>query len=237
MSPGLRPFLGVGGLALLFVAVASLVHKYRQVQADKMARSDRLLRGAGRIEQALARLERFGVPRELAESCRDELLARYRQVQELFPALPGLEERIRKIEQGLRPDAVTRDWTAPELADRAQLDTYTRGLTGLVDFFCEDGALATPDPGTRKALRERIRILRAEAHRGFRERVILSAAQAGEWRQALDEALLLLNFLRAKAPTSERGKALYQEAFALYQDVEQKRLPGQAEQSPQVDAA
>jgi hypothetical protein len=232
LAAELRPFLGVAVLAVLFLAISSLVHKYRLWQAEKMRRADRLLRGAGRIEQALSQLEPFGVPRELVEVCKAELLARYQEVQKLFPKLDGLAERLRRIEQGPRTDALTRNWSVPELASPAQLNSYNKGLTALVEFFAHETPQSELDAATRKTLREHLRTLRAEAYFTVLARLVVTSAENGDWTLAQNQAAQLLGFLRAKAPPTERGKGLYADASALAHRVQQHQVPGSDAATP-----
>jgi hypothetical protein len=137
---------------------------------------------------------------------------------------------MRAAEKGPPAESLTRGWIAPDLADAAQLDRYTKALTGLVDFFASEAPVSELDARGLRTLREQLRTLRAEAHCGFRRQAMQAAAEAGEWGHAREEALLLLGFLRAKAPASERGKALYKEALGLYHDVEHRRTPGVQDQ-------
>jgi hypothetical protein len=225
LATELRPFLGVAILAALFLAISSVVHKYRQWQAEKMARADRLLRGAGQIEHALSELEAFGVPRELVDVCKAELLARYQAVQQLFPKLEGLAERLRRIEQGPRAEALSRNWTVPELPTRIQLNQYIKGLTALVEFFAHQTPLSELDADNRKSLREHLRTLRAEACFAFLQRELITAAENGDWGRAEKQAAQLMGFLRAKAPPTERGKALYAQASALAHQVHHHEIP------------
>jgi hypothetical protein len=234
VSPELRPFIGVGALALLFLAAASLIHRYRAWQAERLVRAQRLLRAADRLERVLMHLQGAPLPRELLEWCKQDLLSRYRQVQELFPKLQELEERIQAAER-MRSDAGTAAWEAPQMHSAAELRHYARGLTALVEFLSPGAPGAQASSARARELRERLRTLRADAQAAYHTRTALEMAEAGHWDRAQAEALQLIGLLKAKAPPNERGKALYRSAVALYQDLMYRRLPS-PDQRPGVAA-
>ena len=224
ISPELRPFVGVTGLAGVFLATVSLIHRYRAWQAEKLIRAQRLLRGAEQLERVLMRLQGQSLPRELLDLCRQELLARYRGVQGLFPKIPDLEERIQAAER-IRMDHAVATWTAAEAHNAAELKTYTKGLTTLVEILATEWLTPNLDPSRLRELRERVRTLRAEAQSTFHTRAALEFAQAEDWQQAQSEMVRLLDLLKTKAPPTTRCKALYRSALFLYQHLAHRRLP------------
>jgi len=224
ISPELRPFVGVTGLAVLFLATVSLIYRYRAWQAEKLARAQHLVRSAERMERVLMRLQGQPLPRELLDLCKQELLARYRKVQGLFPQLPDLEGRIQAVER-LRTDHAAATWAAAELHHAAELNAYTQGLTALVELLTAEWLTPKLDPPRLRELREQVRTLRAEAQSAFHTRAALEFAAAEDWKQAQAEAVRLLGLLKAKAPPNERGKALYRAALLLYQHLVHRRLP------------
>lgn len=234
VSPNLRPFLGVIGLTALFLSAASLIHRYRTWQAEKLARAQRLMRGAEQLEHAFAKLQGWPLHRDLLDLCKQELIYRYRTIQELFPKIPDWDARIQAAEQ-LPMDHATPTWEVAEMQNTEELGAYTKGLTALIEFLAQQRLTSNSNPARPRELREQLRTLRAEAQSNFRTQTALEFAEAENWVQAQEEALRLLTFLKAKAPPNERGKTLYRNAFALYQHLLQRQLPdanGAAESTP-----
>ncbi len=221
-----HPFVGVLGLAILFIMVVSTIHRYREWQAEKMARVGRLMAGATAVEHAILHLKDIGMPQELGDFCREELLTRYREVETLFPNMDGNRERIGHAD-GLRLGQ--GPWRVPAIADKAQLQTYTLGLSGLLGMLSEHGVKFQQGAQHVRALREKIRVQRAVAQYLYYAKSSRDAAINGEWSQAQEEVLHLMDFLRAKAPANERGKMLYQHAAQLYHHYTHQELPTEEE--------
>ncbi len=221
-----HPFVGVIGLAILFVMVVSTIHRYREWQAEKMARVGRLMVGATALEHAILRLADIGMPQELGDFCREELLIRYREVEKLFPNMEGVRERIGHAE-GLRLGQ--GPWRVPAISDEAQLQTYTLGLSGMLDMLSKHGAKSLAGVQSVRALREKIRVQRAEVQYLYHAKSSRDAAVNGEWSHAQEEVLHLMGFLKAKAPANERGKMLYQHAAQLYHHYTHQELPTEEE--------
>ncbi len=225
LTPEFRPFVGVFILAVVFVVVTSLIHRYRLWQADKMNKAQRIYAGALRLEKALQAMEGLSMPQEMGDFCRNELLARYRAVQSLFSNFDDIGQRIAEAE-GRHPGR-GGNWEPPHLDTEAQANRHTIGTTAVVDILSTERLYSNLDPAASRELRERIRILRAETRFGFFSHGTLEAAQAGEWNKAQNDMLRLMGFLRQKAPPNDRGKELFQQATELYRHYNHRQIPGQ----------
>lgn len=223
VSPEFSPFIGVAVLGFLFMAIASLIQKYRNWQAEKMSRANALLRGAVLLEQAQQHLQGKPVPREVNGFCRQELQERYKRVLELFPDYPGLAERIERAEQGSGRE--TNSWEPPELEGAGDVGPYVMGLTCVVDYMSSHPPLMDLDAERARMLRERLRILRAETRFGFHNTRVRQAAGEGNWVAAKKEALKLMGFLKEKAPANTQGKTMYHQTLELYRCLEHRELP------------
>ncbi len=221
-----HPFVGVLGLAILFIMVVSTIHRYREWQAEKMARVGRLMAGATALEHAILHLKDIGMSQELGDFCREELLIRYREVEKLFLNMDGIRERIGHAE-GLRLGQ--GPWRVPAIANEAQLRTYTLGLSGLLDMLSEHGVKSQAGAQNVRVLRDKIRVQRAETQYLYHAKSSRDAAVNGEWSHAQEEVLHLMGFLKAKAPANERGKMLYQRAAQLYHHYIHQELPTEEE--------
>jgi len=225
LSPQFQPFVGVLILTVVFVMVASLIHKYRLWQAEKMRKAQRLLSGADRLEGIVQRLGAQALPQELGEFCHDELLARYRAVQGLYPADENVGKRIAAVETSNLGRGV--GWDVPPVENEGVLNMHTAAMNGLVDFLTTETLHSSLDPELRRELRERIRVLRAETRFAYCERTSLEFAGNGDWDKAQNQMLRLMAFLREKAPPNERGKALYQKATDYYRHYNHRQMPGE----------
>jgi len=230
LPPEFRPFVGVFILAVLFVAVTSLIHKYRLWQADKVGKAQRILSGAQHVEKALQAMEGLVMPREMGDFCRDELLARYRLVQSMFANFEGIQQRIKETQS--RHPGRGGNWETPHLESEAQLDRHTAALTEILDVMSTQALYSSMSPEANRELRERIRLLRAETRVEFCSRKAYAAAEAGAWDKAQNDMLRLMGFLKSKAPANERGKELYQQATDLYRHYNHRELPGQESAGP-----
>jgi hypothetical protein len=223
LTPEFRPFGGVIILAVLFVAVTSLINKYRWWQADKLTRVQRLMAGAERLQKALQDLETMVLPPELGDFCRNELLARYRTVQTLMPSYEGVGQLIAETES--KHPGRGGSWDPPRLEDERAVNRHTAALTSLVDFLASEPLRGGMQPAANRALRERVRVLRAETRFAYYERATLEAARAGNWVKAQNDVLRLMGFLRQKAPPNEHGKELFNRASDLYRHYNHRQIP------------
>lgn len=224
LPPEFRPFTGVLALAVLFVAVSSLIHKYRLWQAEKLKKAQQLFSSALRLEKAMVAMEGLPVPQEVGDFCRSELLARYRVVQSMFANFNGIQERIDGAE-GRRPGR-GGSWEPPRLESEDQINRHTLALTAAVDVLSSQPLYSNFNSSTAKELRERIRTLRAETRFEYYGRSTLKAARSGDWNKAQNDMLRLMSFLRQKAPPNERGKQLFQQATELYRYYNHRQVPG-----------
>ncbi len=220
-----QPFIGVLILAVLFFFTSSMIHRYREIQAQKMQRAQQLISGADEIEHALIRLSGMELPRELGDFCRQELVIRYQEVNKLFPAMEDVQQRLRQAEA---MDSGQGPWELPNLETQAQLNSYTLGLSGILDILSNRGAKSLDDVEKVKSLREKIRAIRAQAQYEFHARHSREHAEKGEWGRAQEEILKLMGYLKAKAPANEMGKALYQQAAQLYHHYLHQEVQGEA---------
>jgi hypothetical protein len=222
----LQPFVGVGVLAVVFVFVASLIHKYRLWQAEKMAKARKLLRGVKQIEVALEKIANVALPRSVVRLFKAERLLRYQKVLQLVPQYAEMNERLQQLERSHESEGGDPGWDPPALTEARQVASFTAGLTGLVTYLTEEQVLSEDfDANAAKLMREQLRTLRAEIKARFHSAVATEAAQQGNWEIAKKESLLLLNYLKTKAPPNEQGRALYQQAMDLYRHFSHKKLP------------
>lgn len=219
------PFLGVLGLTFLFWVTANVIQRYREIQAEKLARLGRLWSGAERIEDALAKLDGLPVPRELTGLFGTELLVRYRALAELVPKMEGLPERLADAQSRIKAGGQDPGWHAPQLNDAAQVYRYMEGLTRMVDILENVSLEERIEPVRARELREKIRVLRAETRWENGRRRILAAGILADWETARKEAVKVIAYLKRRAPRNQRGMALYEEAEALLRLVALRRLP------------
>jgi hypothetical protein len=221
-----RPFIGVAALALVFIFVASMIHKYRLWQAEKMAKAQRFLRGAKHIEGALESIGAIALPRSVTRLFKEERVLRYQEALRLMPQYEDASERLRQLESSHEGEGADPGWDAPDFNDAQQASGYAAGLSELVAYLTLERSLSELSVADAKTLREQLRTLRAESKAKFHHKVAEAAAEQGDWEKAQQEFMLLITYLKSKAPSNERGKVLYQEALDAYQDVFHKRLPG-----------
>ncbi len=224
-----RPFIGVAVLAALFVSVAGMIQKYRAWQAEKMAKAQSLLRGAGLLRRSVARLEGLPLPKEVAELCRDEQIQRYEGVKALFSNYEGIEDLSAEARR-LGPVAPgDKAWLPPLLDTPAQFEAYTTALSGILEFLSTERCVSGLSAAAAKDLRVRLRTLRAEAQYAHFRQVSVELAQRKEWDKAVKETLKLLALIKEKAAPNARGKELYHEVLALYRLLAHKELPADAQ--------
>ncbi|GEM_PF-5409500 len=222
LAPDLRPFIGVGVLLLLFLAMASLVQKYQAWQAEKAARAQRLIRGARRLARGLDTLGPGYLPPDLLQVLEDELRTRYQAVLTLFPQDARVAAWLEELGQGSTPERLDAEWTPPEVKDDADLTRFSQGLTLLVVWLREESGEALL-PEDARQLRERLIALRAQVHYAYRIAQAHDRAAEGDWDGALAAVNLLLLFLRERAPRGDQGKALYAQAMEVYQRLMHKQ--------------
>ena len=237
VSPEFRPFIGVALLAVLFLAVASLIQKYRVWQAEKMRKAQGLVRGAAQLRSALVQLEGLPLPREVAELCREEQLLRYQAVRALFPKYQGLDEQAADAERIGPVTSGEQAWVPPQLDSSARYEVYVKSLSGILAFLSNERCLGGADPTAARALRVKLRTLRAEAQYAHYRRIALEAAQVGDWNQAVKHVLALLSLLKEKAAPNDRCKTLYHMALELYRSLAHHELPSEEEGGAGANAA
>jgi hypothetical protein len=227
LSPELRPFIGVTGLALVFLAFASLIQRMQRWQEQKYARSQRLMRGARILEHVRQSQGSFALPRDVSTFCDNELLVRYRMLAAMVPGLEGIEERIRQAERDVRGDGHdSRPDRSPEdIGDLAQLEAYGSALSALLEFFATQRPVTDATGARVGQLRERLRILRAQVYFRLYYRRVLASAREGDWRDARSAAAELVEWQRIKAPPNPDGDEVYRQAVELYRYISCRQLP------------
>ena len=228
IAPDLRPFVGVGVLLVLFLAVVSLIQKYQAWQAEKAARAQRLVRGARRLDRALEAVGEDHLPPEVVETLRGELMARYQASLALFPRDARVAAWLEALEQGGTERQAGSKWTPPEVKDDADLAALSKGLTLLIAWLREEAGESLA-PEEARQLRERLIALRAQYHYGYRIGQARALAAEGDWDGALAAVNVLLLFLRERAPRGEQGRALFAQASEVYQRLVRKQSPGPEE--------
>jgi len=224
----LRLFIMIGGLLLLLLLVASLAQKYEQYMAAKRLAVRRLMVGVQQIEEALEKSRGGGLPSGVGKLLRNELLARYITIRQIFPRQPHISQLIVQAEERARkePEGSTSvNSTAITSVD--SLNCYVIGLNeiyGLLDSRTFGRKLAVSE---RAALQLKLIDFQLTAASRYYTKVALDYAQTGEWPNAVRAARALDSFIMSRPRSSALAMQLRNEARELLLAMGGQRLPGE----------
>lgn len=224
----LRVYLVVGGLLLILLLVASLISKYEQYQSSRRLAVQRILSVTRVIETSLDNTRNIGLPPGLGKLLRNELLARYFTVRQIYPRYPAInllvaqaEERARnEIEGQAAPNssAVTSD----EILNR-----YVAGSNDILRLL--HGNLLGQGLSRESRAAHQARLLEFQllaAHHLF-TRSALDLAAKGEWYKAQRSIRSLESFLHGRSGNTPQTTRLRSQSRMMMQAFSEQRMPDQ----------
>lgn len=224
----LRLFIVIGGLLLLLLLVGSLAQKYEQYVAARRLAVQRLMVGIQQIESALEKSRGGGLPSGVGKLLRNELLARYITIRQVFPRQPSISQQVLQAEERARtePEGSTSVNSAA-ITSVDSLNRYVIGLNeiyGLLDSRIFGGKLTVSE---RAALQLKLIDFQFTAASRYYTKVALDNAQRGEWQNAARAARALDFFLVSRPRSSALALQLWNESQALLQAMSDQRLPNE----------
>ncbi|AKH19384.1 hypothetical protein [Sedimenticola thiotaurini] len=223
----LRLFIVVGGLLLLLLLVGSLVQKYEEYTAAKRLAVQRLMLGIQRIEDALEKSRTGGLPAGVGKLLRNELLARYITVRQVYPQQPNIHQMIVQAEERARlePEGAT-SVNSNAFTSAESLNRYIKGLNeiyGLLEGRRLGTRLVAAD---RNAMQLKLVEFQLMAASSYYTREVTAYAQSNDWPNAIRAARALDSFMMTRPRSSPTAVRLRNESRELLQAVSELRMPG-----------
>ena len=224
----LRVYLVVGGLLLLLLLVASLIHKYEQYQASRRLAVQRILSVTRSIESALEGTRGVGLPPGLGKLLRNELLARYFTVHQIYPRYPGINPLVAQAEERARSEPegqATPNSTA--VTSQEVLNRYVAGSNEILRLL--HGNLLAPGLGREARAVHQVKLVEFQllaAHQ-FHSRHALEMAGKGEWYKAQRAIRALESFIHSRPGATPQTARLRAEARQMMQALSEQRIPNQ----------
>ncbi|MCW8945965.1 MAG: hypothetical protein OQL17_06420 [Sedimenticola sp.] len=227
----LRLFFVIGGLLMTLLLLGSLSQKYEQYMAAKRLAVNRVMAGITQIEAALEKTQIAGLPPGVARLLRNELLARYITIRQIYPKYPQLNQLIAQAEEQARTEPEGSDSVnGAAITTVAQLNRYIIGLSEVLALFNGQLLGRARSAADRKSSQIKLIDFQLMAAQRFYTRIVTEYAQKGEWQAGLKSARSLDSFLLSKPKVSSLATQLRNEAKVLVQAMTEHRLPGQAAQ-------
>lgn len=228
ISENLRLFVAIGGLLLLLLVVGSLAQKYEQYSAAKRHALQRLLVVTRQIEEALEKSRGGGLPAGAGKLLRNELLARYITVHQLYPRYPRINQLIAQAEERARMEPEGSASVNPAAFTSIEsLNLYLAALNriyGLLNGATFGQRLSATD---RKALQLKLVEFQLSAASHYYTGMANDAARAGEWSRAVRAARALDSYIMTRPRSSALATRLKNDARALLLAMSSQRLPDQ----------
>lgn len=224
----LRLFAVIGGLLLLLLLVGSLAQKYEQYMAAKRLAVQRLMVGVQQIEEALEKSRGGGLPSGVGKLLRNELLARYITIRQVFPRKPHISQQVVQAEERARTEP--EGSTSVNSAAITSVDSLNRYVIGLNEIY---GLLDSQTFGRKLAVSERAALqlklidFQLTAASRYYTKIALDYAQTGEWQNAARAARALDSFLLTRPRSSALASQLRNESRELLQAMHDQRLPNE----------
>ncbi len=233
----LRLFVVIGGLLLLLLLAGSLAQKYEQYTAAKRLAVQRLMVGIQQIEEAIDKTRGGGLPPGIGKLLRNELLARYITVRQVFPRQPQISQQVMQAQERARSES--EGVASVNVAALSSLDAFNRYIIGLNEIY---GLLAGPALGRRLPETDRtahqLKLIEFQitAASRFYTKMALDHAQKGEWPAAARAARSLDSFLMTRPRSTSLASQLKNESRELVAAMSDQRLPGEQPADQQQDA-
>ncbi len=223
----LRLFIVIGGLLLVLLLVGSLAQKYEQYLAAKRFAVQRLMIGVQQIEEALERSRGGGLPAGIGKLLRNELLARYITIRQIFPRQPRISQQIMQAEERARSEpegSASVNSTAITSADL--LNRYVSGLNEIYRLLNSQTFGRSLAPPEKAALQMKLIDFQLSAASRYYTRIALEYAQMADWQNAARAARALDAFIMVRPKSTALAIQLRNEARELLMAMGEQRLPG-----------
>jgi hypothetical protein len=222
----LRLFIAIGGLLFVLLLVGSLAQKYEQYMAAKRLAVQRLMIGIQQIEEALDKSRGGGLPSGMGKLLRNELLARYITIRQIFPRQPGISQQVMQAEERARiePEGAT----SVNSAAITSVDSFNRYVIGLNEIYglLNGQTLGRVSAAERSALQQKILDFQLSAASRYFTGMALEYARKGEWPNATRAARALDSFLVTRPRGTPLATQLRNESKELLLAIDEQRLPG-----------
>lgn len=227
MPDYLRLFIVIGGLLLLLLLFGSLAQKYEQYVGAKRLAVQRLMGVIRQIESALEKSRGGGLPPGTGKLLRNELLARYITIRQVYPRQPHINQLVSQAEERARtePEGATSVNTAA-LTSVDSLNRYLMGLNEIYGLFNGRTFGHRMTVVDRNALQLKLVEFQLSAASLYYTRVAMDFARAGEWSNATRAARALDAFIMTRPRSSAMATRLRNEARELLLAMGDQRLPG-----------
>lgn len=224
----LRVYLAVGGLMFILLLVASLISKYEQYQSSRRLAVQRILSVTRVIEASLEDTRKVGLPPGLGKLLRNELLARYFTVRQIYPRYPAINTLVAQADERTRNEPEGQ--AAPNSSAVSSDEDFKRYVAGNNEIIrLLHGRLL--GSGLNRELRAahqagllEFQLLVAYQ---FYSRSALDLAGKGDWYKAQRAIRSFEGFLHGQPGTSPRATRLRSEARKLMQAFSEQRMPDQ----------
>ncbi len=223
----LRIIAVVGGLAIIFVIVSSLIQKYEQYMAERRGVAQRMVRDVQQIVAILNRVKTGPLPAGVGIWLRKEVLARYLSAKAIWSGFPGINQLIIRARQDMEAEpGGAPSPSPPSFSARRDMDLYVEGLANLGWLLQRRDVGGALDAKRRQEFQRGLEELEVETVNRFYVQQTRSAAGEGDWRRAKDNAASLVRYLMYKRGHSPRCDELYEKSKQLALTVEEQEVPG-----------
>lgn len=231
----LRLFVVIGGLLLILLLMASLSQKYEQYIATKRRAANQIMLVARQIEAALDKTRGVGLPPGVGKLLRNELLARYITVRQIFPGQPQLNQLIQQAQERARTESGGSDAVnGAAITSIALLNNYIVGLSEVIGLFNSPLLGRSISVADRKTHQLKLVDFQLMAAHRFYTHIATDSARKGEWQQGMKSMRALESFLFSKPKATPLAGQLRNETRALVLAINDHRLPGQGAPSTAI---
>ncbi len=223
----LRVYAAVGGMLLTLLIVAALINKYEQYQATRRLAAQRIMSAARSIDLALQNSQQIGLPPGIGKLLREELLARYITVHQVYPRYPGISQMAAQAEERLRlePDGAASP-NVTGINSVEILNRYISGLTEIIRLLSGKVLGAGLNREERAAYQVKVLEFQVAAADSYYKRTALKLAESGEWYKAQRNMRALESFLISRPGMSREVNRLRAETREMLLAFMEQRLPG-----------
>lgn len=227
----LRLYVVLGGLLLIFLLVGSLAQKYEQYLAAKRMAVRRILSVTGEIERALQQTQDGGLPDGIGRLLRNELLARYITVRQVYPRYPRINQWVAQAEERARMESngsAAAKVTA--ITSTEALNQYINGVSTIIGLLNSRALGRGLSAADRSAQQLKLLDFQLSVASHYYTRIGLEFARQGAWYKALRSIRTLDSFLYGRPNATALARDLRREARTLLEAFNQQRLPGEPPQ-------
>ncbi len=224
----LRLFVVIGGLLLTLLLMASLSQKYEQYIATKRRAANQIMVVAHQIEAALDKTQGVGLPPGIGKLLRNEMLARYITIRQIFPRQPQLNQLIQQAQERARAESDGSDTiNGTAITSIALLNRYIVGVSEVIELFNNQLLGRSISAVDRKTHQLKLLDFQLMAAHRFYTRIATDSAQKGEWEQGMKSVRALESFLFSRPKATPLSGQIRIETRALVLAMNDHRLPGQ----------